>query len=153
MKTSTRLLSAAIFALALPVAAAAQTPTPAPATPAAPASPTAAASPVKLEVGKWTGSVTPPGNDAMDIEFAVAAAGDTMKIDMTILAMGEAIPLSDVKVEATKVSFGFNVQGTAVTCSLAKKDDGSYAGECGDGGGNSAPMTMIPPKKGVPALF
>lgn len=141
MKTNTRLLAAAVFALALPMTASAQTPTP-----AAPAAP---ASAVKLEVGKWTGTVAPPSMDALELEFAVKMDGDTMKIDLTIVAMGMTMPLTGIKMEGPKLEFGFLAGDSDVKCTLTKKDDGSYAGPCADAGGQGGPMTMIPPKKGT----
>lgn len=142
MKTTTRLLAAAIFALALPVAATAQTPTPA--TPAP-------ASTAKLEVGKWTGTVAPPNMDPLDLEFVVTMAADTMKVEMTIVAMGMITPLTSIKLEGPKLEFGFLAGDADVKCTLTKKDDGSYAGPCADSNGQGGPMTMMPPKKGTPA--
>ena len=142
MKTLSRLLAAGAFALAMPVALSAQT-TPATAAPAAPA----AAG--KLEIGKWTGNVDAPGAGLIPLTFDVTAAGDTMKINMTIEGMG-VFPFTAVKLEGTKLSFGFVVESSDVTCKLEKKEDGSFAGPCVDQSGQGGPMTMVPPKKGVP---
>jgi hypothetical protein len=138
MKKMSRILAAATFALALPLALSAQTPTP-----AAPAS-------EKLEVGKWTGSVTPPGGQPLALVFDVTAPGDTMKIDLLITDMGATFPLTAIKLEGKKLTFGFLAGDTDVKCTLEKKDDGSFAGPCADASGEGGPMTMTPPKKGAP---
>jgi hypothetical protein len=148
MKTTPRLLAAAIFAIALPISASGQEtpppppPTPPPAAPAAPAAPG-----MKLEVGKWTGAVTPPGSEAIDIEFNVTVVSDTMKIELSIPQVGMTAPLTAIKLEEKAISFDFDAGGTPVTCKLDKKEDGSYSGQCADAGGNGGPMTMVPPKK------
>ena len=134
MKTPTRVLAAAIFALALPLSASAQTATAAPAA-------------AKLEVGKWTGTVTPPSGEVMELEFNVTNVSDTTKIDLTIAAMSYTTPLVGIKLEDKKLSFSFLAGDTDVTCKLEKKEDGSYAGPCASGSGESGPMVMTPPKK------
>ncbi len=139
MKTMSRIVAVAAFALALPITLSAQTPAPAPA-PAA----------EKLVVGTWTGTVTPPGAPALGIAFVVTAPNDTMKIDLTITEMGMTFPLSAIKLEGKKLTFEFLAMDEAIKCALDKKDDGSFEGTCADAGGEGGPMTMVPPKKGVP---
>jgi hypothetical protein len=107
--------------LALPVAASAQT----------------------LKPGIWTGTVAPPGEGVVAVTFDVKVAGDTTSITLTAGEHG-TFKLEEVKVTADKITFKFT-PGPVVSCTLAKKDDGSYAGDCSDGG-ESAQMTMIPPK-------
>ncbi len=140
MKTMSRIVAVAAFALALPITLSAQMTAPAPA-------PTAAE---KLEVGTWTGTVTPPGAPALGLTFAVTAPNDTMKIDLTITEMGMTFPLTAIKLEGKKLTFDFMAMDEAVKCALDKKDDGSFEGTCADAGGQGGPMTMVPPKKGVP---
>jgi hypothetical protein len=127
-----------MFALALPIALSAQTPTP-----AAPAA-------EKLEVGTWTGTVTPPNGQALALTFAVTAPNDSVKIDLTIADMGMTFPLTAIKLEGRKLGFEFMAGDEAIKCALEKKDDGTFAGSCADGSGQGGPMTMVPPKKGTP---
>ncbi|MEO5510115.1 MAG: hypothetical protein ABIV28_09215 [Longimicrobiales bacterium] len=136
MKTMSRTLMAAAFALALPIGLSAQT--------------TPAASAEKLEVGKWTGTVTPPEGTTINLTFDVTVPNDSMKIDMTLTEMSASAALTDIKLEGKKLSFAFTIFDTHVTCALEKKDDGTFAGPCADAGGAGGPMTMTPPKKGAP---
>ncbi len=138
MKNMTRVMAAAMFALALPIGLSAQAPT-APAAPAA-----------KLEVGKWSGTVTPPNGQALALVFDVTAPGDSMKMDLTISDMGVTFPVTAIKLDGKKLSFSFLAMDTDVKCNLEKLDDGSYAGPCADASGDGGPMTMVPPKKGAP---
>lgn len=138
MKTTSRLLAAAFFAFALPMAASAQTA----AAPAPTVTPDA-----KLAVGKWTGSVAPPNGDALELEFNVTAPNDSTKIDLTITAMSMTMPLTNIKLDGTKLSFSFLAGDTDVKCTLEKKDTGAYVGPCADQSGQGGPMTMVPPKK------
>jgi hypothetical protein len=129
MNSQRRILTAALFALlALPLAASAQS-----------------AAPVKLAVGIWTGTVTPPNEPVpMGITFDVSYKADTLAIT---LAAGEhgSFVLNDLVVTDAKSSFAFT-PGPKVVCALAVKDAG-YAGDCTDDGGNVVPMTMTPPAK------
>jgi hypothetical protein len=102
---------------------------------------------VKLEVGKWTGTITPPSNEAIDIEFNVTMAADTMKIELSIPVVGVTTPLTGIKLEEKKISFDFDAGGNIIACKLDKKDDGTYAGTCTDASGAGGSMTMVPPKK------
>jgi hypothetical protein len=124
-----RILTAALFALlALPLAASAQT-----------------AAPVKLAVGTWTGTVTPPNEpQPMNITYEVSYKADTLAITLVAGDHG-SFPLNELEVTDTKISFSFT-PGPKVVCALAAKD-GGYAGDCTDDGGNVVPMTMTPPAK------
>ena len=118
----TRFITAVAAAiLILPIAAAAQT----------------------LKPGTWTGTVQPPGEGVVAVTFDVKVAGDTTSITMNAGEHG-SFKLEEVKVAADKLTFKFT-PGPVVSCTLAKKEDGSYAGECLDGSG-AAQMTMVPPK-------
>jgi hypothetical protein len=119
-----KLITAAVAAmLVLPIAASAQT----------------------LKPGKWTGTATPPGQGPVPITFDVKVAGDTVSITVDAGEHG-SYKLEDVKVTADKVTFWF-VPGPKVNCSLAKREDGSFAGNCMDESGEVIPMTMVPPKE------
>ena len=105
MKTMSRLLATAVFAVALPLSASAQTGT---------ATPTPAGA-AKLEVGKWMGTVVPPNGDAIDLEFNVSMASDTLKIELSIPVASLTTPLTNIKLEEKNISFEFDAGGTQVT--------------------------------------
>ena len=98
----------------------------------------------KLEVGDWTGQVTPPDGQTVNVIYTVAYAGDTLKITIKAAEHG-TFETTDVKLEADKLSFKFS-PGTSVSCVLNKKES-SYAGVCTDEGGGAATMDLTPPKK------
>ncbi len=98
----------------------------------------------RLEVGAWTGNVTPPDGMTTAVTYDVAYAGDTLKITIRAGDHG-TFETSDVKLEADKLSFSFR-PGPLVKCTLNKKDSG-YAGTCIDEEGGVANMDLAPPKK------
>lgn len=102
------------------------------------------AAPAKMEVGEWTGQVTPPDGQTVNVLYDVAYAGDTLKITIRAAEHG-TFETTDVKLEADKLTFKFS-PGVIVTCVLIKKE-ASYAGSCTDEGGGVATMDLSPPKK------
>jgi hypothetical protein len=141
MKNTSRILTAAMFALALPLGLSAQV-TDVPATPPATA---------KLEIGKWTGTVAPPGGQELALTIEVKMAGDTMKAELVIPDVQMTMALSNIKLEGKKLSFSFQAGDMGeIKCALDQKEDGTYTGPCTDPGGSGAPMTIAPPKKGDP---
>lgn len=98
----------------------------------------------KLETGKWTGKVTPPDGEAVDVTYDVAYAGDTLKITINAAAHG-TFNTTDVKLEGSKLSFKFR-PGPEVVCVLEKKE-ADYVGSCTDEGGGVALIDLSPPKK------
>lgn len=100
----------------------------------------------KLEVGKWTGSVTPPGEPASTpVTYDVTLKGDTIGITATAAEHG-SFPFNEVKLTDNTLTFWF-APGPRVDCTLTRRDDGSFAGNCRDEDGGDASMVMIPPKK------
>ena len=100
----------------------------------------------KLEPGKWTGTITPPGEQpAVEVTYDVTVNGDSLS--MTINA-GEhgSFPASGMKLAAGKLTFAFT-PGPPVDCTLTRQDDGAYSGTCKDPQGGIATLVMNPPKK------
>jgi hypothetical protein len=99
----------------------------------------------KLEPGKWTGTVSPPGEPATEVTYDVTMKGDT--INMTINA-GEhgSFAASEMKLNDKTLTFWF-APGPRVECTLTRREDGAFAGSCLDPDGGNASMVMIPPKK------
>lgn len=99
-----------------------------------------------LQVGKWTGSVTPPDEPiATEVTYDVTLRGDTISITATAAEHG-SFPLNDVKLTDGVLTFWFQ-PGPRVDCTLNRRDDGSFAGDCRDPDGGVAGMVMVPPKK------
>lgn len=97
----------------------------------------------KLTAGTWTGSITPPNGQTINAAFDVKSAGDTTLI--TLKADGRELNFTGVKVDADQLLFTFAVDAI-VTCTLQRKEDKSYSGNCVDGRGGSGTIVMIPPK-------
>ena len=120
-----RILAAmAVAALAIPAAAAAQA--------------------NAFPAGKWTGTVTPPGEAVTAITFDVTVADDSIGITLNAGEHGSFVT-QNVKVADGKLTFTF-FPGPEVNCSLTKGEDSSWSGECLDPDGDSAQITMQPPK-------
>lgn len=98
----------------------------------------------KMQVGEWTGQVTPPGAETTIVTYDVAYAGDTLKITIRAGEHG-TFPTTDVKLEGNQLSFRFR-PGPEVVCVLKKQME-SYAGTCTADDGMAATMDLSPPKK------
>lgn len=102
----------------------------------------------KLQPGTWTGTITPPDNPSVDATFEVAESGDSVTIMLNVIGMGEMppMPFSNIRVMEDRILFRFE-PGTTVDCTLMLKEDGSYAGDCVDGNGETGVIVMKPPAK------
>jgi hypothetical protein len=100
--------------------------------------------PPRLEVGAWTGQVTPPDGGTVNVIYDIKYAGDTLKISINAGEHG-TFETTDVKLEVDKLSFKF-APGVAVACVLDKKES-IYAGSCIAEDGTIATMDLSPPKK------
>lgn len=100
----------------------------------------------KLEPGKWSGSVTPPGEQlAMEVTYDVTVNGDTIGITVDAGEHG-SFPFSEVKLSDKTLTFWF-APGPRVDCTLTLREDGAFAGPCRDSDGGIASMAMLPPKR------
>lgn len=98
----------------------------------------------KLDVGQWTGKVTPPDGQVVDVTFDVTYAGDTLQIKLNASQHGE-FTTTEAKFDGTKISFKFR-PGPEVVCVLEKKA-AVYTGVCTEDSGETASIEMSPPKK------
>src|SRR5687767_5845449 len=62
------------------------------------ASATAQQPALKLEIGKWSGIVTPPDGNAVNVIYDVAYAGDTLRITINADSHG-TFPVTEAKLE------------------------------------------------------
>lgn len=97
-----------------------------------------------LTQGVWSGSITLPDGTAEELVFQVSVADDG---EVTIV-MGEddaEVQLRDIGFEEGNLQFSWATGEQIIRCSLAPRDDGSYAGTCEDPGGPLGEVTMTPP--------
>ena len=100
----------------------------------------------KLEVGTWTGSVTPPGEQVPEnVTYEVALKGDTVGITVNAGEHG-SFPFRDIAFDGGTLTFWF-MPGPRVDCTLTRREDGVLHGSCRDTEGGTASMVMIPPRK------
>ena len=97
-----------------------------------------------LNPGTWTGSITDPGGEAIDVTYQVTTLGDTLHIDL-MLPEAPPVPFVDIKMEGGKLRFSWDV-GQIITCELAAVETGGFTGPCTDPSGGTGTMVMVPPK-------
>ena len=98
----------------------------------------------RLTPGRWTGTITPPNQGAIEAVFDVRMSGDTTKI--TLSAGPLESEASEIKVEANRLLFTFRPGDDTVKCILLLHDDKSYSGDCLDEQGGKGVIVMTPPK-------
>ncbi len=79
-----------------------------------------------LTAGKWTGTLSLSTGATIEIEFAVQGEGDAIRIVMNAVS-GPPQPVTDLELSDKEMSFTWG----AFTCSLERKSDSKYEGECG----------------------
>lgn len=99
-----------------------------------------------LKAGTWTGQITPPDGQTLDITYEVSTANDSLKISMIVPERG-TFPFEDITLEDGVLSF-FWEAGEPLGCNLTLGEDGTFAGECSDIEGTSGQLTMVPPEDG-----
>jgi hypothetical protein len=98
-----------------------------------------------LAAGSWTGSIAPPGMEAIPLQIQVSGAGSGLSVLVsTVLFPGE-IPLNDIRLDGSSMTFWWDL-GVRVECTLTRDASGGYAGPCSDGSADGdGQMTMVPP--------
>jgi hypothetical protein len=86
----------------------------------------APASAQTLAAGKWTGTLQLSTGATIQIEFMVQGEGDAMQIVMKAVN-GPPQPVTDLELSDKEMSFVWG----AFNCSLERKGDSKYEGECG----------------------
>jgi len=99
----------------------------------------------QLPYGGWTGTMTPPGGQPINVMYEVGELDGVLTIVMRALMVQEVIPFRDIRVEADALVFWWE-PGIRVDCRLARQTNGSYEGPCTAGGaGGAGALTMVPP--------
>ena len=98
-----------------------------------------------LKAGTWTGSVTPPDGGLTVVTYDVTVIGDSLGVVIHAGEHGEFTVRNGHYAEG-KITFAFE-PGITVRCTLARGEDGTFAGECLAEDGSVAHMTMVPPKE------
>lgn len=100
----------------------------------------------RLETGKWTGTVTPPGElIGMPVEYEVTFKGDTLGITVNAGDHG-TFTFNEVKLDDKVLTFWFR-PGPRVDCTLTRDEVGTFSGPCSDSEGGIARIVMVPPDR------
>jgi hypothetical protein len=98
-----------------------------------------------LSAGTWTGSITPPGGEAIPVSFEVGGTAAAPTVAMSAPMVQGTIAFNDIRVEGPMLLFWWE-PGVRVDCQLTRTAAGGYEGPCSDGsGGASGALSMVPP--------
>ena len=99
-----------------------------------------------VKAGTWTGTVLPPDRgDMVSLTFDVTVNGDSLGIVIHAGEHGD-FPAAGGYYAADKITFTFVPGGPTVACTLARNEQGTFAGSCLGDDGSEAKMTMTPPQ-------
>ncbi len=79
-----------------------------------------------VKQGTWTGTLDLANGPTIQVEFTVQGEGESLQIVMKAVN-GPPQPLTDVELSDKAIAFTWG----AFTCSLKRKSDSKYDGECG----------------------
>ncbi len=91
-----------------------------------------------IKQGTWTGTLNLATGPKFDVEFAVQGEGESLQIVMKTVN-GPPQPVTDVELSDKALSFTWG----AFTCSLERKGDARYVGECS--GADDAQLALEAP--------
>ena len=99
-----------------------------------------------LPQGTWTGTMSPPGGEAIPVNFEVSESGGALSIAMMAVQVEGEMPFRDIRLDGPTLTFWWEV-GVRVDCSLTRTEVGGFAGTCTDGTGDrgEGTLTMVPP--------
>ncbi|MDX1395977.1 MAG: hypothetical protein R3195_16465 [Gemmatimonadota bacterium] len=100
-----------------------------------------------MEEGGWTGTLTGPGGEGVDVTFTVAGEGENLAVTMHG-PEGQSIEFDTAVLDGDALHLEFAFPGADVTCDLEGAEDGSYAGDCIGSDGQSGHLEMRPPADG-----
>ncbi|MDH3207173.1 MAG: hypothetical protein OEO79_11210 [Gemmatimonadota bacterium] len=96
----------------------------------------------ELELGTWTGLMSPPQGEGVPVTYQVARTAGDLSIVMNNVQLGD-IPFTDPRLEGDQLTFWWE-PGTRVDCTLSRQASGAFEGSCSAGNGEGA-ITMVPP--------
>ncbi len=104
----------------------------------------------QLVPGTWTGTMTPPGGDAIDVTFEVGQANGMPSVVMRAEDIEGDMEFKDVEVEEGQMTFWWE-PGVRVDCTLFANESGGFVGKCTDGTGpnGEGTLVMLPPAPGL----
>lgn len=111
--------------------------------------PVAQAGGQELPEGTWTGTMSPPGAEAIPVTFEVGASNGAVSIVMRSAQVEGEMPFQDVRVDGDQLTFWWE-PGVRVNCALERTEAGGFTGACtGESGPEGAgTITMVPPPEG-----
>lgn len=95
-----------------------------------------------LQDGVWTGTVSPPGGEDVDVTYEVSHEGSELAVKM-VTPMGN-FPFAEVRFEEGVLLFSWS-PGPVLECRLDPDDDGSYYGDCVEEDDEPGQLLMVPP--------
>jgi hypothetical protein len=101
----------------------------------------------ELELGTWTGVLTPPGGEGVPVTFEVGDVDGVLSIVMNNPQLGD-ISFNEARLEGGELTFWW-LPGTRVDCSLLLRGDRSFEGICKDdrGADGEGRLMMMPPAR------
>lgn len=103
----------------------------------------------ELATGVWTGTVSPPGDPSIEVQYEVSYDEEgALQITLLPPAGIEAPPsiaFRDEALDEESLRFSWTAGSTDLDCELLLVEDGSFEGECVDDDGVPGHLTMIPP--------
>lgn len=96
---------------------------------------------------RWDGTMTPPGQESVDISYLVRFNSRVKQGTIIVPATGDEeemqFEMKEIKVHDDMLMYKWEVgEDTKLSCELMKDDHGVYSGECTDQYGEKGQMTM-----------
>ena len=101
----------------------------------------------ELKLGTWTGTMSPPGNQSVDVSYVVGETDGALSIMMSVPSMPQrgGLAFNDVELDDDELTFWWE-PGGRVDCTLLRQEDGSFEGTCSDGSADGdGILKMVPP--------
>jgi len=103
----------------------------------------------ELATGTWTGTVTPPEEASIEVQYEVSY-DEEGALQITLLPPAgvgapPSIPFREEALTEESLTFSWTAGSTDLDCELLLLEDGSFEGECVDDDGMPGYLTMVPP--------
>ncbi len=102
----------------------------------------------EMERGAWTGTVSPARAASFAVTFDVGETDGALSIVMSLPEAELSTAFIDLKLDGDELTFWLEPEpgGTRAECTLLRKEDGSFEGNCTGGSGMiEGTLTMRPP--------